>query len=542
MTSTTVSPAAGTPAAGTAPETCTIKILPQEQWTAAAEQATAINPANGVARHMLQQAVPNAVIPVEHLALLTAKYWGKAGVRLTVSFLDNPPSDLRARILSHMNAWNATANVQFVETSSNGQVRIARNPGDGYWSYLGTDILSIASGQPTMNLDSFSMSTADSEFHRVVRHETGHTLGFPHEHMRSQIVARIDREKAIAYFMATQGWSRDQVIAQVLTPLDNSALIATAQADPTSIMCYWLPASIMSDGVAVTGGADINALDAQFASSVYPKFANWQELDNNPATADIAAGGGNLYQMHKDGRIWKYTGTPLTGWQELDNNPATKKIAAAGANLYQLHNTGRIWKYTGVPHTGWQELDNNPATADIAAAGNDLYQLHKDGRIWKYTGTPHTGWLELDNNPATKKITAGAGTVYQIHNTGRIWKYVGPPHTGWQELDNNSASVDILAAGNDLYQLHNTGRIWKYTGVPHTGWQELDNNPKTKAIAAGNGTLYQIHNTGAIWKYVGPPLTGWQQIDGNAASVRIVAADFSLYQLHNSGLIWRYTG
>ena len=118
------------------------------------------------------------------------------------------------------------------------------------------------------------MSTADSKFHRVVRHETGHTLGFPYEHTRSEIVDRIDRDKAIAYFMRTQGWSRDQVIAQVLTPLDDSALIATAAADPQSIMCYWLPASIMNDGIAVTGGTDIDASDAQFAALVYPVYMN----------------------------------------------------------------------------------------------------------------------------------------------------------------------------------------------------------------------------------------------------------------------------
>ncbi len=253
-------------------ETCTIKLLPQEQWISSAARAVEINPLNAPAVSVLRQAMAGAATPPpEHLALLTSKYWGQGGVRLTVGFLDSPPADLRARIISHMNAWNATANVQFVETASNPQVRIARTSGSGYWSYLGTDILTIGANQPTMNLDSFTMNTPESEFHRVVRHETGHTLGFPHEHMRSQIVDRIDREKAITYFMATQGWSRDQVIAQVLTPLDNSALIATATADPASIMCYWLPASIMKDGIAVNGGPDIDAMDAQFAAAVYPK-------------------------------------------------------------------------------------------------------------------------------------------------------------------------------------------------------------------------------------------------------------------------------
>jgi hypothetical protein len=190
---------------------------------------------------------------------------------LTVGFLDNPPTDLKARILSHMNAWGTWANVQFVETATNPQVRISRITASGYWSYVGTDILYISANEPTMNLDGFTMNTADSEFYRVIRHETGHTLGFPHEHMRQEIVDRINQDKAIAYFMATQGWSREQVIAQVLTPLSNSALIATAQADIHSIMCYWLPGEIMKDNIPVDGGKDIDDQDSQFAASVYPK-------------------------------------------------------------------------------------------------------------------------------------------------------------------------------------------------------------------------------------------------------------------------------
>ena len=288
--------------------TCEIKVLPKELWVPAAESATRINPANAPARQVLQAAFPDVVLEPEHLALLTAKYWGSGGVRLTVGFPDNPAADLRARILSHMNAWAAAANVQFAETATNPQVRINRTAGAGHWSYLGTDVLHVPADQPTMNLAGFTMGTADPEFYRVIRHETGHTLGFPHEHLRAEIVNRINRERAIAYFESTQGWSEDMVIAQVLTPIPNSALIATAQADTHSIMCYWLPASIMNDNVAVDGGTDIDALDAQFASTVYPRFPNWQELDDNPGTVDIVASGGHLYQRHNTGRIWVYTG------------------------------------------------------------------------------------------------------------------------------------------------------------------------------------------------------------------------------------------
>jgi hypothetical protein len=369
--------------------TCSIKLLPEHEWPAAAAAAARINPANAPADQFFRSLAPDLPVKPEHLALLTAKYWGGRGVRLTVGFLDGAPADLRARILFHMNAWAASSNVQFTETAGTAQVRIARTTGDGYWSYLGTDVLRIPADQATMNLDGFTMSTRDSEFFRVIRHETGHTLGFPHEHMRDEIVNRIDRAKAVAYFGRTQGWNESEVVAQVLTPLPNSALIATEHADPHSIMCYWLPAEIMKDGVQVDGGTDIDPQDAAFAARVYPKpnpFPQWLELDDNPATVDIVAAGGRLYQRHNTGRIWIYTGTPHTGWQELDDNPATAQIAADGGALYQRHTNGNLWIYTGTPHTGWLQVDGNAATVDITAGGGRLYQRHNSGRIWVYTG------------------------------------------------------------------------------------------------------------------------------------------------------------
>ena len=250
---------------------CTIKELPPELHLKAAQNAIKINPNNAPPLQILKAAIPGVDISPASLAVLTTKYWGSGGVRLKVSFLDNTAADLRARILSHMNAWGAYSNVQFVQSNSSPEVRITRTPGDGYWSYLGTDILSIPSNKATMNLASFSMNTSEAEFHRVVRHETGHTLGFPHEHLRAEIINGIDREKAIASFMASQGWSRQKVIDQVLTPLSQSALISTAHADPNSIMCYWLPGNIMKNGIAIPGGNDIDTQDAQFAALVYPK-------------------------------------------------------------------------------------------------------------------------------------------------------------------------------------------------------------------------------------------------------------------------------
>jgi hypothetical protein len=171
-----------------------------------------------------------------------------------------------------MNAWSATANVKFVETQGTAQVRIAREGGEkgGYWSYLGTDILHIPKGEQTMNLQEFSMSTAESEYHRVVRHETGHTLGFPHEHMRKALVEKIDPQKAIEYFERTQGWSEEEVRQQVLTPLEESTLRGT-KPDQRSIMCYQIAGDLTKDGKPIVGGKDIDSSDAAFAATIYPK-------------------------------------------------------------------------------------------------------------------------------------------------------------------------------------------------------------------------------------------------------------------------------
>ncbi len=255
---------------------CTPKLLPAEHTESAAQRACEINPANAPMLPDFSTATGFTLQP-QHIAVLTSRYWGSKGVKLGVYFMDNPAADLKARILQHANAWGQKqpgSNVQFMEASaSSAQVRIARQRGDGYWSYLGTDVLQIPRNEPTMNLDSFSMSTPDSEFYRVVRHEVGHTLGCPHEHMRRAIIAKLDAERTIAYFMRTQGWSRQTVIQQVLTPLEEASIMGTPDADETSVMCYQISGECTKDGKPIIGGKDIMPADVGFISKIYPLAA-----------------------------------------------------------------------------------------------------------------------------------------------------------------------------------------------------------------------------------------------------------------------------
>src|SRR6478672_797124 len=214
---------------------CSVKQLPHGQLIAAARTAIEQNLANSPAAAAIRMLAREwgrgkgtrdaEVLPPEHIAMLTTKYWGSKGVDLGVYFMDTQDSALKAKILAYANKWGQYGNIRFREASGgNAQVRLARQRNQGYWSYLGTDVLHIGARNPTMNLESFSLSVPDSEYDRVVCHEFGHTLGFPHEHMRQEIVALLDPQKTISYFQATQGWSATEVQQQVLTPLEDSAI------------------------------------------------------------------------------------------------------------------------------------------------------------------------------------------------------------------------------------------------------------------------------------------------------------------------------
>lgn len=252
--------------------TCTTRLLPKEQRVEAAIHAVTTYAKNLPAGASLDDLLRE---DGDRLALDVSKWWGPS-VDLTVGFLDNPSRELRDKILLHLNAWARDAAVRFHEVTTDPVVRISRltehdHPGlGGYWSWEGTDIDTIPADQPTMNLEGFTVTTPDSEFRRVVRHEAGHSLGFPHEHLRQELVSRLDREKVIADYMATQGWTEQEVINQVLTPLEESSVFGTALVDETSIMCYQIEGKLTLDGEPIIGGVDINETDYRFASFVYP--------------------------------------------------------------------------------------------------------------------------------------------------------------------------------------------------------------------------------------------------------------------------------
>lgn len=495
---------------------CSVKVLPKELWASAAEMAIKINPVNAPAVHQLKAAMPDAKLEPDQLALLTAKYWGVGGVKLTVSFLDNPPADLRARLLSHMNAWGLYCKAQFTEVAQNGQVRISRAGGQngGYWSYVGTDILSVPANQPTMNLEGFTMSTSESEFHRVVRHETGHTLGFPHEHMRSEIINGIDKDKAIAYFMSSQGWSKQKVIDQVLTPLNNSALIATAHADPNSIMCYWLPASIMKNNVAIPGGLDIDAQDGQFAGQVYPKAVNLHARPRTPINVVArTATHMDVFAVASDGKTmsnWWDVNGGWAPWFQLAGgvaspggagSPVTSVARVPGhLDVFTVGTDNRVYSCYWDQSSGWSGwftiggLVCRPgSTVNViarTATHLDLFTTASDGKVmsaWWDANGGWRNWFQLSGGVAANgaTVTAIARTpnhldVFTIGTDNKAYSCYWDQATSWSgwftigsQLCRPDSTINVVArtpTHMDLFTTASDGKVISVWWDANGGW------------------------------------------------------------------------
>jgi hypothetical protein len=251
---------------------CHVKQVPKRLRVKAAQEAVKVNPANHPGGLRLSALGLGPRPSPARLALVISRRWPAEGARLTTSFFDRPSPRLKRMVLDHLNAWGERANVEFVE-APRGVVRVAMWGGawGGYWSYLGTDALLIPPDEPTLNLEGFSEETPEAEFRRVVRHEAGHALGFPHEHMRRTLVSRLNAKKVIDYFMATQGWSEEEVRRQVLTPLEAVSLKRSYRVDERSIMAYRIPGFLTKSGRPIAGGSDITEADYKFAASMYPK-------------------------------------------------------------------------------------------------------------------------------------------------------------------------------------------------------------------------------------------------------------------------------
>jgi hypothetical protein len=209
--------------------------------------------------------------------ILFRKLWIN-GSTLRVRFLEGSESQ-KALVREQAAWWSEHANLHFDFTDDPAaEIRIAFDPTDGAWSYLGTDALDISANLPTMNLGFLDGGTA--------AHEFGHAIGAAHEHQNP--AGGIEWNEEVVYRDLSgppNYWSQEQIRRNVLMKYSFDQIRGTG-FDPESIMLYFFPDSWVKNGPGTQANETLSALDRAFVASeqAYPGRLR-------PA-AELAIGGG----------------------------------------------------------------------------------------------------------------------------------------------------------------------------------------------------------------------------------------------------------
>ncbi|MCU5132284.1 matrixin family metalloprotease [Bacillus cereus] len=244
---------------------CVQMNLPDDQIIEAARLAIQENPDNAPDT----DEVSADSIDSFEMALIIGKKW-RNGRTLRVRFLDGD-SAVHEKIKRYANEWSRYANLKFAfGNDPNAEIRISfRDPKRGFWSYLGTDNLSIPRNEATMNFEGFNSNTSETEFSRVVLHEFGHCIGVSHEQSNPAVNIPWDREAVYRHYERTQGWTRPEIDFQVLTKLNPIGTVFTPH-DPKSIMQYPVPNEITIGDYEIGWNTTLSEVDKRFIGQMYP--------------------------------------------------------------------------------------------------------------------------------------------------------------------------------------------------------------------------------------------------------------------------------
>jgi hypothetical protein len=271
---------------------CVDVALPPELIFDAAQRAIEENPANAPA--ISRGSIPPGMgaPPPLALAALTGKLW-QPGRVLKVRFLDGD-AKVQQRLQPFAQQWEQHANIKFeFGTDPKAEIRISFKQA-GSWSYLGTDALSIAPTQPTMNFGWLKANTAEDEYSRVVIHEFGHALGCIHEHQNPSTNIPWDKEAVYKYYQGPpNNWSRSQVDTNLFTRY-GANITRFSAFDRESIMLYPIPNDFTIGDFEVGWNRVLSAMDKEYIGKLYPfapKLENELKIDAPATSATIGSMG-----------------------------------------------------------------------------------------------------------------------------------------------------------------------------------------------------------------------------------------------------------
>ena len=272
-------------------KTCTDRILPSDLFEEAANRATDEEAAN-VPIVTVHPGLGVAPPTPSEMAGITGKKW-KNGRTLRVSFLDGDPA-VQTKVEHYAHLWEPHANISLdFGSAADAEIRISFEE-EGSWSYIGTDALTIAGAEPTMNFGWLTTESEDEEYERVVVHEFGHALSCIHEHQNPATNIPWDKEAVYAHYAGPpNNWTRAQVDQNLFRRYSQS-ITQFSEFDRESIMLYPIPNELTVGDFEVGFNRRLSDTDEEFIASMYPgreKAEVELAVDGEAAEASIGANG-----------------------------------------------------------------------------------------------------------------------------------------------------------------------------------------------------------------------------------------------------------
>ena len=194
------------------------------------------------------------------------------------------------------------------DNDKDADIRVSFADEDSSWSLVGTDARhpSAKKRGASMNLGWFDVGT--------YIHECGHALGMIHEHQNDShggVSIKWDKPKLYSYMESTQDWDREQVDTNVIDKYDITQ-INGSKFDPLSVMLYFFPASLTTNGKGTRQNFRLSGVDTEWISKSYPggpvspnvfypkaygQSLNSSIAESNKLRADMNDSGGNHHVL-----------------------------------------------------------------------------------------------------------------------------------------------------------------------------------------------------------------------------------------------------